>query len=266
MYPPRREDYSSSPIPLQRAICRDRGELGSETRSIILDHAYWIAAAHSASPDHPRAILGHSRDFHSSGERSTHAPRNLEKLKRNLCTYGIYQSPSGAEAAVLRSSYGVACVFLRHDDASRMQMQQTLEDEDDNDDEDDDDEDDDDEDDEDEDEDDDDEDEDDDDDDDDDEAVDDDDEDHVSIEWLSAIDSRSVDPGSIPFAPTYAIVHIKKSKMTSSGDYEFFDHQHRLDSVKLNHPAPNDKPIAEINVDDDLRATFDLSELFECGL
>ncbi|KYN43876.1 hypothetical protein ALC56_01747 [Trachymyrmex septentrionalis] len=32
-----------------------------------------------------------------------------------------------------------------------------------------------------------------------------------------------------------------------------------------NHPAPNDKPIAEINVDDDLRATFDLSELFECG-
>lgn len=79
-YVPRREDYSSSPIPLQRAICRDRGELGSETRSIILDHAYWIAAAHSASPDHPRAILGHSRDFHSSGERSTHAPRNLEKL------------------------------------------------------------------------------------------------------------------------------------------------------------------------------------------
>ncbi|KYN43877.1 Replicase polyprotein 1a [Trachymyrmex septentrionalis] len=39
---------------------------------------------------------------------------------------------SGNEAAVLRS-YGVACVFLRHDDASRMQMQQTLEDEDDND-------------------------------------------------------------------------------------------------------------------------------------
>ncbi|KYN13342.1 hypothetical protein ALC57_14355 [Trachymyrmex cornetzi] len=33
-----------------------------------------------------------------------------------------------------------------------------------------------------------------------------------------------------------------------------------------NHSAPDDKPIAEINVDDDLRATFDLSELFECGL
>jgi len=89
-YVPRREDYSSSLIPLQRAICRDRGELGSETRSIILDHVYWITAAHSASPNHPRAILGHSRDFHSSGERSTHAPRNLEKLLRSS---RIHKSP-----------------------------------------------------------------------------------------------------------------------------------------------------------------------------
>ncbi|EZA54522.1 hypothetical protein X777_05501, partial [Ooceraea biroi] len=46
---------------------RGNGQLGSGTRSIILDHAYRIAAAHSASLDHPRAILGHSRDFHSSG-------------------------------------------------------------------------------------------------------------------------------------------------------------------------------------------------------
>lgn len=75
-YAPRRVDYSSSPISLERATYSGIAwSLVHEARSIILDHAYRIAAAHSASPDHPRAILGHSRDFHSSGERSVRAPR-----------------------------------------------------------------------------------------------------------------------------------------------------------------------------------------------
>lgn len=84
--------FVTSDLSLKRAsdLQESRGELGSETRSIILDHAYRIAAAHSASLllpssfspsfslDHPGRSLGHSRDFHSSGERSPLAGRLMK--------------------------------------------------------------------------------------------------------------------------------------------------------------------------------------------
>jgi len=87
-----RGDYTSLPIPPRS------GNRGSGIRSIILDHAYRIAAAHSASLDRPRAILGHSRDFHSSAERP--APTRVLGMWRSW----LYRS-SGRSRGIFRPRY-----------------------------------------------------------------------------------------------------------------------------------------------------------------